>query len=106
VACYELHTFSSLNREFLQQYRGKFKDADLPIVFFDPKTVESKKLPALSASDIQNAFGMPRLKVITSVSELERLLMSSPWASTNLLLMSSGNFGGMNIEKLTRSILG
>ncbi len=106
VACYELHTFSSLNREFLQQYRGKFKDADLPIVFFDPKTVESKKLPPLSASDIRNSFGMPNLKVITNVSELESFLLSMSWASTNLLLMSSGNFAGMDIQKLTRVILG
>ncbi len=105
IACYELHTFSSLNKIFLPQYKGKLRDADLAYVYFDPRIVESKKLQPISVEEIQTAFQQPRLKVITEASELEKLLLNQVWQQTNLLLMSSGNFGGLDIVGLVKKIL-
>jgi len=97
VAVLELHTFSSLNKEFLPQYQGAFGQAKTKIVFFDPASVAHKKLPKLSASDVKKAFEDPDIKVITDKEELFKLLETLP-TSAVLLMMSSGNWGGVNME--------
>ena len=106
VAILELHTFSSLNKEFLSQYRDTFKSADEPVVFFDPHTLENNKLPPISAEEVKTAFGHPRLQVFTEIQKLKDYLLSKQWNKRNLLLMSSGNFGGMNVKELAKSIVG
>lgn len=105
VACAELHTFSSLNKDFLGQYQGKFDKADIAIVFYNPQTVEHKRLPSISEEDIRNAFLRSDLKVFTDAGELAGFLEGLSWYNSNLLLMSSGNFGGLNLEKLSAHIL-
>jgi UDP-N-acetylmuramate: L-alanyl-gamma-D-glutamyl-meso-diaminopimelate ligase len=105
VACYELHTFSSLNKAFLPQYKGKFRDADLAYVYFDPKVVEAKKLEPISIEEVQAAFQQPRLKVITDPQELEQALEAQSWRQTNLLMMSSGNFGGLDLNRLVKKLI-
>lgn len=104
VAVLELHTFSSLNKEFLNQYKETFKSADEPVVFFDPHTVEHKKLPAISKEEIKNAFAHPKLEVFTDKEQLKNYLLNKEWKNKNLLLMSSGNFGGINIKDLAKTI--
>ncbi|MBX9853368.1 MAG: peptidoglycan synthetase [Cytophagaceae bacterium] len=106
VAILELHTFSSLNKEFLTQYRDTFKSADEPVVFFDPKTLENKKLPPISADEVKTAFGHPKLQVFTEIQKLKDFILNRQWKKRNLLLMSSGNFGGMNVKDLAKSIVG
>lgn len=105
VACYELHTFSSLNKEFLPHYDQKLADADLAIVFFSPHTLEMKKMPALDKEEIKAFFGREDLLVFTDAKELEDFLKSQNWFQANLLLMSSGTFGGMDFAKFSNEIL-
>lgn len=105
VACAELHTFSSLNKGFLSQYRRKLKAADVAIVYFNPLTVEHKRLESLSEEDIRTAFKRDDLKVFTSSSELEAFLKSLTWTDANLLLMSSGTFGDLDLKKLAADVL-
>ena len=105
VACMELHTFSSLNKEFLQQYDGSMNAADVSVVYFSPKTLEHKKLPPLSEDDVKQAFARPDLMVFTSNDEFVDWLKNQPWEHKNLLLMSSGNFGGLNLEKLADEVV-
>jgi UDP-N-acetylmuramate: L-alanyl-gamma-D-glutamyl-meso-diaminopimelate ligase len=102
VACLELHTFSSLNAEFLTQYRGALDAASRAIVYFDPHTLEHKRLPQLEPAQIASAFGRSDLIVQTSKSELEELLESIEWPGKNLLLMSSGYFSGIDFNKIVR----
>jgi UDP-N-acetylmuramate: L-alanyl-gamma-D-glutamyl-meso-diaminopimelate ligase len=104
VACLELHTFSSLSSEFLPQYRSTMDDADLPIVFFDPQTLIHKGLSPLSPSKVAAAFGRKDMHVFTSREELERFLKSQKWINCTLLLMSSGNFGGMDLPLLVKQV--
>ena len=105
VACMELHTFSSLNSSFLEQYRGSMHSADVAYVYFSPETLKHKKLKEISEDDIHEAFGLDNLVVFTSSDDLVNALKSINWNNTNLLLMSSGNFGGIEIKDLAKSLL-
>ncbi len=106
VAVLELHTFSSLNKQFLSQYKDTFKAPDLPIVYFNPHTVEHKKLESITTEDIVKNFNNSKLKVYTNSKELENFLLNYQWKSTNLLLMSSGNFDGLNLKDLSQKVAG
>ena len=105
VACVELHTYSSLNKKFLPQYKGTLKNAQVPVVYFNPENVKAKRLEPLSASDIRAAFANPRLEVFDQPEKLESFLMKQPWENRNLLMMSSGNFGGLDLATLSTKIL-
>ncbi len=101
VACLELHTFSSLNAEFLPNYNGCFKNAAQSVVYFNPKTIEHKKLQPITKQDVIDAFGQADLQVITEKTDLEILLKNIKNKHRGvLLLMSSGNFSGINFLNL------
>jgi UDP-N-acetylmuramate: L-alanyl-gamma-D-glutamyl-meso-diaminopimelate ligase len=104
LACLELHTFSSLNKDFLPLYAGTLDPADVACVYFSPHTLEMKKMPAIDPEEIKTAFQLPRLRVFTQRVELEDFLKSQKLAGTNLLLMSSGNFGGMDIQAFVEEL--
>lgn len=105
VACVELHTYSSLNKKFLPQYKDTMRNAQTAVVYFNPEKVEAKKLPSLSSSDILSAFAKPGLQVFDQAEKMETFLLSQKWRNKNLLMMSSGNFGGLNLTKLSEKIL-
>ena len=100
IACLELHTYSSLNKEFLHRYADTLKYCNKAIVFFNPEAVEQKKLAAISEEDIIKAFNHPRLKVFSDPEALQEYLTSLDLTYKNLLLMSSANFGGLDLENL------
>ena len=105
VACLELHTFSSLNKEFLSQYNGAFNDTDYPIIYYNPKTVEHKKLQPISVTDIKESFNNNKLEIFDDSSLLEKHLTNTDWKGKVLLMMSSGNFDGINIKSLGEAIV-
>lgn len=105
VACLELHTFSSLNREFLPQYDGALQTADQAVVFFSPHTLAMKKLPPLDGEDIRRAFNRPDLIVCTEAAELEQALAALCRPGCNLLFMSSGTLGGLDIRGVAQKLL-
>jgi len=100
TACLELHTFSSLTKAFLPEYSQSLSAAKQAIVFFSPHTLEMKKLPPFTENDIQTAFQHPNLKVFTTQEALLSFLQAENWQDHNLLMMSSGTFGGLNFEQL------
>jgi UDP-N-acetylmuramate: L-alanyl-gamma-D-glutamyl-meso-diaminopimelate ligase len=104
VACVELHTFSSLNKKFLPQYRDTLKNVHTPIVYFNPEKVQAKKLEPLSEPEIKSAFANASIRVFDNTASLETFLLSQTWKNKNLLLMSSGNFGGMDVKQLSEKI--
>ncbi len=105
VAVFELHTFSSLNRNFLSEYHDTMTLADLPIVFIDQHALEQKRMEPVEEEQIMDAFGNSRLMFFNSSEILEGFLRSINYKGKNLLLMSSGNFGGMNLATLARSAI-
>lgn len=100
IACMELHTFSSLNKTFLNEYAHALDLADEAMVYFNPHTLEHKKLEPLYASDIQIAFATPNLKVCTSSHDVVQWLQEKLSDNTNLLMMTSGNFDGLDFHQL------
>ena len=100
VACMELHTFSSLNEEFLKQYTGCMDEPDTAIVYFSPEAIAHKKLEPISKEQVHTAFGRENLLVFTNSIELEEYLKSLNWNNKNLLMMSSGTFDGIEFGEL------
>jgi UDP-N-acetylmuramate: L-alanyl-gamma-D-glutamyl-meso-diaminopimelate ligase len=106
IACMELHTFSSLNHSFLKLYNGTMKSADKAFVYFNPETLKHKKLASISIEEVLTAFGTANVEVFTDSSALVTKLLSMKWENKNLLLMSSGNFDGINFDDLANKITG
>jgi UDP-N-acetylmuramate: L-alanyl-gamma-D-glutamyl-meso-diaminopimelate ligase len=104
VACLELHTFSSLNPAFLPQYAHCFDAPDVAVVYFNPQVLAHKRLPPLAAAAVAEAFQRPDIRVITDSAELAAFLRAQSWANTNLLLMSSGTFDGLDLAALATEI--
>ena len=100
LACVELHTYSSLTPEFLAQYKGALDAADEAAVFYSPHAVEIKKLAPVSASQIEAAFQRSDLKIFTDPEAFQEFLFGQDLKAKNLLLMSSGNYGGLDFERL------
>lgn len=101
VACMELHTYSSLNKSFLTEYRNSLKDAAVKIIFYDAHTFEIKKLDPLTPDLIREAFNDDSIIIFTDKRSLHQFLVSQSWKQANLLLMSSGNFGGLDLKELS-----
>ncbi|MGY4384443.1 UDP-N-acetylmuramate: L-alanyl-gamma-D-glutamyl-meso-diaminopimelate ligase [Pedobacter sp. UYP24] len=104
VACIELHTFSSLNKEFLVQYADTMSQADCAIVFIDKKTFEHKKMIPFSESDVQIAFNDSNIKFFDNIALLKTHLLELNYYKSNLLMMSSGNFSGLDLANLAREL--
>ncbi len=105
VACMELHTFSSLTKEFLLEYNNCMNLADVAIVYYNPHTIEHKKLDPISIEQVKEAFGREDLIVYTNSEELLKYLYNINWKNKNLLMMSSGNFDGIDFNKLAIDLL-
>jgi UDP-N-acetylmuramate: L-alanyl-gamma-D-glutamyl-meso-diaminopimelate ligase len=105
VACMELHTYSSLNKNFIAQYKGTMKKADVAIVYYNPHTVALKRLEMLSEEVIKTAFGDKNIIVFTDSAKLVDYLTAQSWHGKNLLLMSSGNYDNIDLKQLSDTIL-
>lgn len=100
IACLELHTYSSLNADFLKEYKGALARADKAVVFYSPSAVEIKRLDKISSEQIKEAFERDDLIVYTNPSDFKEFLIQQNFENTALLLMSSGNYGGFDFEKV------
>lgn len=100
IGCLELHTYSSLNPAFLPNYKDSLAALDEAIVFYDPEALKIKGRPMLSIAEIQSAFGGD-LQVFTKPDELHAHLSAKNYQQKVLLMMSSGNYGGLDWEKLS-----
>ncbi|MEP1487647.1 MAG: Mur ligase family protein [Algibacter sp.] len=98
VACLELHTYSSLNAEFLKEYKGALDAADIAVVFYSPHAVEIKKLEKVTHEQIANAFQRDDLIIYTNPDDFKTFLFEQEFNNKALLLMSSGNYGGLDFD--------
>jgi len=99
VACMELHTFSSLKKEFLPHYKNAMEKADVAIVYYSPEVVEHKKLESISKELVLEGFG-GNVIVMNETSEVLTFIRAQNWSNSVLLMMSSGNFDGIDYDKL------
>jgi UDP-N-acetylmuramate: L-alanyl-gamma-D-glutamyl-meso-diaminopimelate ligase len=105
IACMELHTFSSLSDNFLDQYAGCMDGADTALVFYDPHAVQMKRLPAVPVERIRSAFGRKDLRVLNDPIALMGAVREGMGGDGVLLMMSSGNFGGMDLHALAEAFI-
>jgi UDP-N-acetylmuramate: L-alanyl-gamma-D-glutamyl-meso-diaminopimelate ligase len=105
TAVLELHTFSSLNADFLPLYEATMLAADKAIVYFNPETVAHKKLPEISLDQVKDAFNQPDLWVYNDAGKLVKDLLNSDWNVSNLLIMTSGNLDGQDLHSLAKSLI-
>ena len=104
LACLELHTYSSLNAAFLEEYKGALDAADKAVVFYSPHAVKIKQLEEVTAAQIASAFERDGLIIYTNPQEFKDFLFNQNLENTALLLMSSGDYGGLNFEELKTMI--
>lgn len=104
VACMELHTFSSLTQEFLQQYAHSMDEADVRYVYFSQHALQLKKLPPLDPEEVKKAFG-GNVEVFTDSAAMVAKVKAMEWQRANLLMMSSGNFDGIDFNQLADEVL-
>jgi UDP-N-acetylmuramate: L-alanyl-gamma-D-glutamyl-meso-diaminopimelate ligase len=105
IACMELHTFSSLRADFLPQYAHCMDEADVAYVYYNPKVIEHKRLQEIKPEDVKNAFASEKVKVFTDSELLQDELRNRSYNNSVLLMMSSGNFSGVNIKDFTNELL-
>ena len=106
VAALELHTYSSLNDQFMDQYAGAMQKADEAAVFYSKHALELKRLPDLSAEKVRAGFEKPGLEVFSDKQALDAWLKAQSYEDANLLLMSSGNYDGLDIAAFAAKITG
>ena len=100
VACLELHTYSSLNADFLKEYKGTLDAADVAVVFYSPHAVEIKKLKEVTQAQIANAFERDDLIIYTNPDDFKNFLFLQDFDNKVLLFMSSGTYGGLDFEEV------
>ena len=104
ISVFELHTYSSLNKNFIPQYRNSLESADLPIVFYSKHALTLKQLPDLSIDEVLSAFDHPNLFVTTNIDEIQNYINKNIKFPAVILLMSSGNFDNwqLNVDELLK----
>ncbi|THF50480.1 peptidoglycan synthetase [Flavobacterium supellecticarium] len=105
IACLELHTYSSLNAEFLKEYQGALNAADTAVVFYSPEAVQIKRLETITYEQIAKAFNREDLIIYTNPEDFKQYLFNLNLDNTVLLLMSSGNYGGLDFDDVKKLIL-
>jgi UDP-N-acetylmuramate: L-alanyl-gamma-D-glutamyl-meso-diaminopimelate ligase len=105
LACLELHTYSSLNSEFLKEYKGALDKADDAVVFYSPNAVKIKQLDEVSEEQIAEAFQRNDLKIFTEPKAFQDFLFSKKLKDATLLLMSSGNYGGLDFNEINKILI-
>ncbi|WP_447636084.1 UDP-N-acetylmuramate--L-alanine ligase [Flavobacterium microcysteis] len=102
IACLELHTYSSLNAEFLKEYEGSLDAADVAVVFYSPDAVKIKQLEEVTYDQIAKSFNREDLVIYTNPAAFKEYLFHLKFDTEKiaLLLMSSGNYGGLNFDEV------
>lgn len=104
IGLLELHTYSSLNKDFMEQYKGVMDGADEAAVFYSKHALEIKRLPHLDKEVVQEGFGNKALHIFNNREELQSWLDGLDYSNSVVLLMSSGNYDGMDVEAFAKTI--
>ncbi len=104
IGILELHTYSSLNEQFMLEYKGAMDKADNAVVFYSKHALELKRMPDLPADKVIEGFGKPGLLVMTDKNELWNWLQKQSYSKSNLVLMSSGNYDGLDMLTFAKQI--
>ena len=101
IGVYELHTYSSLDASFIHNYADTMAGLDQVIIYYDEHALKMKRMPELKEHHVARSFDHSALSVARRTDDLKRLLLDLKSDYDVILLMTSGNFGGMNLDILT-----
>jgi UDP-N-acetylmuramate: L-alanyl-gamma-D-glutamyl-meso-diaminopimelate ligase len=101
-AILELHTYSSLNEAFMNEYKGVMEKADEAVVFYSQHALELKRLPVLEPGIVKNGFDQKNIQVFNKRESLETFLVTHTYHNSIVLLMSSGNYDGLDLEAFSK----
>jgi len=104
IGILELHTYSSLNEQFMQEYRGAMDKADIAVVFYSKHALELKRMPDLPVSTVQEGFRKQGLLVMNDKETVWQWLQSQQYQNSNIVLMSSGNYDGLDMLTFAKQI--
>ena len=104
IACLELHTYSSLNAEFLKEYRGSLNEADVSAVFYIPESLKIKGLDEITKQQIGEAFQQEKLHVFTNSAAFKEFLFNQDVTNSVILFMSSGDYGGLDLNEIVNML--
>jgi len=104
IACMELHTFSSLKKEFLPHYENSMSMADEALVYYSPAVVAHKKLEPITKELVSAGFG-GGIEVANETSEVLDFINEKVSKNSVLLMMSSGNFDGIDYDNLGNELI-
>jgi len=105
ISCLELHTYSSLNINFLPHYSGTLDKTTYPYVYFNPHVLKVKNMPSVTANEVKAAFGNKKLSVFDNSLEMFSFIQKQNYRDPVFLFMSSGNFDGFNLRKLAEKLI-
>jgi UDP-N-acetylmuramate: L-alanyl-gamma-D-glutamyl-meso-diaminopimelate ligase len=105
IAVLELHTYSSLNENFMNEYKGVMQDADVAAVFYSKHALEIKKLPALSKDAVANGFDKKGMVILNEKAELEAWLNTQDYNNSVVVFMSSGNYDGFDNLSFAQNVI-
>lgn len=100
IACLELHTFSSLTKSFLPEYKGTLDSADTKLIYINPETVAAKRMEAISEEELQAAFSSTDLKLLNQKEDIISSVQEKITGEDVILMMSSGNFSGVELTNI------
>ncbi|MGG5505449.1 MULTISPECIES: UDP-N-acetylmuramate--L-alanine ligase [unclassified Myroides] len=104
IACLELHTYSSLNADFLSEYRGSLDVADQAVVFYSLDALKIKRMPEITTEQMQKAFELQALKTYTNAENFKTYIKNLDLKDSVLLFMSSGDYGGLNLNEYVQNL--
>lgn len=105
IACLELYTYSSLHSEFLKQYKDTLKNTDVAIVLYDKEALKIKGKADIEEDEIRSGFARSDIQIFTNSVDFQNYIYNTSYQNTILLLMSSGNYGGVDFERLKKEIV-
>jgi UDP-N-acetylmuramate: L-alanyl-gamma-D-glutamyl-meso-diaminopimelate ligase len=104
IGILELHTFSSLNENFMNEYNGALDKADVAVVFYSKHALELKRMPDLPKEKVIAGFNKAVLVVLNDKEALWQFMQEQNYTDANLVLMSSGNYDGLDMVSFAESI--
>ena len=104
VACLELHTYSSLNADFLSEYKGSLDAADQAVVFYSLDALKIKRMPEITAEQMKTAFDLPALITYTNADDFKTYIKNLDLKDSVLLFMSSGDYGGLDLNEFIQTL--
>ena len=103
ISFFELHTYSSLNPLFLEKYKDTLKCSNECYIYYSEKNMRIKRLEPIDSELIIKSFNHNNLTVIDNYEELNKKIYDLDISNSVLLMMSSGKFGGLDIDKIKKS---